>query len=239
MVWVAVLLAISGEAAHAWGRLGHRVISRLAKKHMTEKARDALAELLDDTETIADASLWADENRRRLPKTAPWHYVNVPLDEPAYDAKWSADDPKKGCVVDKINEFRKVVKDKSKPIEERRFALRFLINETVRAFETNVSLWRCSEEAGRDTSERRAGLEMTNVDTDLALGWGRPPPPRRNSNAGRPRNAARQRSFFRSAIFTRPYVTSSLPDPGSNKSSFGRSLPRAAKQSVSRSPLTL
>ena len=31
-------------------------------------------------------------------------------------------------MVDKINEFRKVVKDKSKPIEERRFALRFLIH---------------------------------------------------------------------------------------------------------------
>jgi S1/P1 Nuclease len=72
--------------------------------------------------------LWADENRRRLPKTAPWHYVDVPLDEPRYDAKWSADDPKHGCVVDKINQFRLVVNDKSKSIEERRFALRFLIH---------------------------------------------------------------------------------------------------------------
>ncbi len=131
--WLVILLTLlialqSATPAWAWGRLGHRVISRLAKKHMTEKARDALAELLDPNETIADASLWADENRRRLPKTAPWHYVDVPLDEPAYDAKWSADDPKKGCVVDKINEFRKVVKDKSKPVEERRFALRFLIH---------------------------------------------------------------------------------------------------------------
>ena len=42
--------------------------------------------------------------------------------------KWSADDPKKGCVVDKINEFRKTVKDKTKTVEERRFALRFLIH---------------------------------------------------------------------------------------------------------------
>ena len=95
---------------------------------MTEKARDALAELLEPNETIADASTWADEHRRQLPKTAPWHYVDVPLDEPRYDAKWSADDPKKGCVVDKINEFRKTVKDKSKTVEERRFALRFLIH---------------------------------------------------------------------------------------------------------------
>jgi hypothetical protein len=48
---------------------------------MTEKARDALAELLETNETIAGASLWADENRRRLPKAAPWHYVDVPFIE--------------------------------------------------------------------------------------------------------------------------------------------------------------
>ena len=126
---MAGLVVYTGaRPAHAWGRLGHRVISRLAKKHMTEKARDALAELLDPNETIADASTWADDIPWYSPKTAPWHYVDVPLDEPGYDAKWSADDPKHGCVVDKINEFRKVVKDKSKPVEERRFAVRFLIH---------------------------------------------------------------------------------------------------------------
>ena len=118
----------SAPPAWAWGRLGHRVISRLAEKHLTEKARDAIAELLEPDETIADASTWADEHRRQLPKTAPWHYVDVPLDEPAYDKKWSADDPKHGCVVDKINEFKATLKDKTKSVEDRRFALRFLIH---------------------------------------------------------------------------------------------------------------
>ena len=114
--------------AWAWGRLGHRVISRLAEKNLNPKAKAAIAALLDEGESLADASTWADENRRRLPKTAPWHYVDVPLDEPRYDSKWSADDPKKGCVVDKINEFRAVLKDPTKSKEDRRFALRFLIH---------------------------------------------------------------------------------------------------------------
>jgi nuclease S1 len=74
-----LVLLQTSTPAWAWGRLGHRVISRFAKKHMTDKARDALAELLEPTETIADASTWADEHRRQLPKTAPWHYVDVPL----------------------------------------------------------------------------------------------------------------------------------------------------------------
>ncbi len=123
-----LVIAFGSQDVFAWGRLGHRVISRLATQHMTEKARGALAELLGPTETIADASTWADRYRSDHQETAPWHYVDVPLDEPAYNPKWSGDDPKKGCVVDKINEFRNVLKDKSKPVEERARALRFLIH---------------------------------------------------------------------------------------------------------------
>jgi len=129
IVALAVLIAIQfATPAWAWGRLGHRVISRLAEKDLTPTAKAVIAELLEPGESLADASLWADANRGRLPKTAPWHYVDVPLDEPRYDSKFSGDVSTKGCVVDKINEFRLVVKDKSKSIEDRRFALRFLIH---------------------------------------------------------------------------------------------------------------
>ena len=48
-------------------------------------------------------------------------------------------------------------------------------NETVGAFETNGSLRRFSEPTGRNASERRAGLETTNVGADPATGRGRPP----------------------------------------------------------------
>jgi hypothetical protein len=114
--------------ACAWGSLGHRLIARLAEKHMTPEAKAAVTAILEPGESMADASLWADKIRNQQRHTAPWHYVDVPLDEPAYDRKWSADDSKHGCVVDKINEFKLVVKDKSKSIEERRFALRFLLH---------------------------------------------------------------------------------------------------------------
>jgi hypothetical protein len=50
------------------------------------------------------------------------------LDEPVYDKKWSADDPNKCRVVDKINEFKAILKDKTKSVEDRRFALRFLVH---------------------------------------------------------------------------------------------------------------
>jgi hypothetical protein len=113
MLTLAICLQ-TASPAWAWGRLGHRVISRIAENNLNPKAKAAIAELIGPGESLADASTWADENRRRLPKTAPWHYVDVPLDEPKYDKKWSADEPKKGCVVDKINEFRATLKDKTK-----------------------------------------------------------------------------------------------------------------------------
>ena len=67
--------------AWAWGRLGHRVISRLAEHNLTPAAKAAIAELLESGESLADASLWVDENRGRLPNTVPWPYADVPLDE--------------------------------------------------------------------------------------------------------------------------------------------------------------
>jgi hypothetical protein len=102
--------------------------ARLAEKRMTPEAKASVAALLESSESLADASLWADESRGRPCHIAPWHYVDVPLDQAKYDPKFSADDTRHGCVVDKINEFRKVVGDKSKSVEERRFALRFLIH---------------------------------------------------------------------------------------------------------------
>jgi hypothetical protein len=95
---------------------------------LTPKAKAAIAELLEPGESLADASTWADENRGRLPKTAPWHYVDVPLDEPRYDARFSGDVSAKGCLVDKINEFRLALWDTTKSVEDRRFALRFLVH---------------------------------------------------------------------------------------------------------------
>jgi hypothetical protein len=54
------------------------VISRLVEKNLNPNAKAAIKALLEEGESIADASTWADENRGRLPKTAPWHYVDVP-----------------------------------------------------------------------------------------------------------------------------------------------------------------
>ena len=114
--------------AWAWGRLGHRVTARVAELHLTPRAKTEIKGLLADGESLADCSTWADEHRRQVRRSAPWHYVDVPLDEVRYDWRFSGDDPVKGFIVDKIAEFRAILKDTSKPVEERRVALRFIVH---------------------------------------------------------------------------------------------------------------
>ncbi len=121
-----LLIAATARPASAWGPLGHRASAKLAEHHLTPEARAAIRELLEEGETLAEASTWPDEHRRDLPKSGHWHYVDVPLDQDRYDDRFTGDVPEKGYIVPKIREFRAVLKDRSRPIEERRFALRFL-----------------------------------------------------------------------------------------------------------------
>jgi nuclease S1 len=131
--WLAVattvlLTLVASSPAWAWGRIGHRVVARLAEKRLTPKAKAELAKLLAPGESIANASVWADEQRRERPKSAPWHYVDVPLDEPRYHSLFAGDTPERGYVVDKIHDFKVTVNDSSRTLEDRREALRFLIH---------------------------------------------------------------------------------------------------------------
>ena len=123
-----IVTANAATPAWAWGRIGHRVVSRFAESQLSPKAKASITSLLMPGESLADASVWADEHRRELPKSAPWHYVDVPLDEPRYHSIFSGDVPERGHVVDKIHDFKVAVKDSSRSLEERRIALRFLIH---------------------------------------------------------------------------------------------------------------
>ena len=121
LVVLAVLSA--GTPAWGWGRNQHRAAGRIAEARLTPEALAAVRALLPPGQSLAEASTWADEIRRERSECSPWHYVNVPLSESAYSEKYC---PESGCVVGKITEFRKVLADKSLPLERRREALRFV-----------------------------------------------------------------------------------------------------------------
>ncbi len=125
---VSLMTAAAASPAWAWGRLGHRVIARLAEHHLTDRAKQEIKALLEPGELLADCSTWADEVRGRMRKSAPWHYIDIPLDELKYDDKWAADDSRHGSIVPKIREFLNVLGNPDAPVAERRPALRFVVH---------------------------------------------------------------------------------------------------------------
>ncbi len=124
---LATMLALSVMVgpAWAWGRLGHRVAGKIAESRLRPAAKAAVEALLEPGESIPDVSTWADEVRRDRRETGPWHYINIPITESKYDAKFV---PKEGCVVTKIDDFRKILADTKAPRVERQEALKFLIH---------------------------------------------------------------------------------------------------------------
>ena len=72
VVGLALLIALqSATPVRAWGRLGHRVIARIAEGRLSPEAKRAIKAPLPEGESLADASTWADEHRREMPKTRP------------------------------------------------------------------------------------------------------------------------------------------------------------------------
>jgi hypothetical protein len=122
---LAVLFLLGQTSpAWAWGHNGHRIVAKFAQTRLTSAARAAILDILEDGEDIADASTWPDEHK--TPHDAPWHFVNVPIDRDAYDSQFC--DARKGCVVEQIKFFRKVLKDPQSGDLDRRRALRFLVH---------------------------------------------------------------------------------------------------------------
>jgi nuclease S1 len=108
----------------SWGRLGHRASSMLAESRLTSGVREAIRQLLGPGEDIADISTWAD-GQCEIPKAASWHYVNVPITESRYDAKFCQ---KNGCVVSKIEDFKRVLMNPNSSRKDKREALKFLVH---------------------------------------------------------------------------------------------------------------
>jgi hypothetical protein len=128
--------AIFPTRAAAWGKKGHEIAGRIADQHLDEKARQAIDELLkgDQFQSLSDGRLnsWADAIRssaafrRKYPRMSEWHYINI--DVAADPAKLEIDKYRNGGenVIDAVKRLRVVLKDRTKPLQDRREALFFI-----------------------------------------------------------------------------------------------------------------
>ncbi len=138
-----------GERASGFGQYAHLAASRVAETHLDPAVRRTIERLLAAAEGAVEAayarqsrahretlmpltegqslfvraSLYAD--LVKTPTTGPWHYVNVPLSESAYDDKW---DPEGVHVVRRIEALAKRVFNPAVSDEKRGKSLIYLIH---------------------------------------------------------------------------------------------------------------
>ena len=141
------LISLLPLRTSAWGVKGHRVVARIAAKHLTPKTRAAIVailrsdeedidqcrQLLSVADQLACVSVWADEVRdsKKFPQyenTFSLHFVNIPIYLPAaerhYDAKR---DCQNGCIVTGVETYRKTLIT-STNAAERAVALKFIVH---------------------------------------------------------------------------------------------------------------
>jgi hypothetical protein len=133
--------------AEAWGKDGHRIVARIAARHLSQKTKTAITNLIKADESdvgkckdllkfedqMACISTFADEvrNKEKFPQFAsntPLHFVNIPIYAPKaqrhYDAKLYC---KQGCVVSGIRDYTQVLRT-STDQAKRAVALKFIVH---------------------------------------------------------------------------------------------------------------
>jgi hypothetical protein len=113
-------------SAFGWGGEGHDLVARIAWEQLTAKARARVQEILGPNVTLASISSWADQVRNQRRETGTWHYIDIPINQPHLDM--ARDCPKGDCVLAKIEDFRKALKDPATDPAQRREALLFVVH---------------------------------------------------------------------------------------------------------------
>ena len=141
---ILVLSSLAGCAvpAYAWGCEGHQVVALVAWQFLTEHAR-SMTEMLqqqfppdanlrhyckgdEKLPVIAQVATWADDYRTEHPETAPWHYVNIPLEMPVGDGKAQC---ASGCITVAVTDQYAILRAAPGAVNEQSStALRFVIH---------------------------------------------------------------------------------------------------------------
>jgi hypothetical protein len=123
--FLAIALALAPVAAFAWGPTGHRVVARIAERHLSGAAARGVAAILG-AESLVQAATWPDEIRSdpAWDKAKPWHFISLDDNETYETAPRSPD----GDVVEAIGRFTRVLQDPAAEGGKKAEALRFLVH---------------------------------------------------------------------------------------------------------------
>jgi len=151
-------LALSGALCLiSWGFKGHRAIATIAQKHLTSNTAYVVSAYLKG-EAMSEVATWADENKN--PKTAPWHYLNLPLglDHEAFVKAVSQSD---NNLYTAILKTEAALKEPNLSIDSKNEALKYLIHLVGDAHQPmHISR---KEDKGGNTIQLRFDNKGTNL----------------------------------------------------------------------------
>ena len=119
-------LLLAPAPALGWGAEGHEVVAGVALREMTPAARRQVAQLLGSDTMLVEQSNWADEIKDRRRDTARWHFVDIPLQAPAFVSR--RDCAAGDCVVAQIEADVQTLRNRKLDVNRRAQALMFLIH---------------------------------------------------------------------------------------------------------------
>jgi hypothetical protein len=108
----------------SWGFKGHRAVATIAQNHLNAGVAYVASAYLKG-EQMEEVSTWADENRD--PKTAPWHYINLPLGL-SRNAFVKAVQESDNNVYTAILKMEATLKDANASAEAKNEAIKYLIH---------------------------------------------------------------------------------------------------------------
>jgi hypothetical protein len=117
------------KPADAWGAEGHRLVARIAEQALDQQARDRLHSLLG-SESLADASVWLDQEKQRLrhdwPGSERWHYDDWPVCETAPHPERYCRQGQ--CASEAYTRALRVLANRAAPRQDRLEALRVVVH---------------------------------------------------------------------------------------------------------------
>ncbi|HET9064473.1 MAG TPA: S1/P1 nuclease [Gemmatimonadales bacterium] len=117
-------VATPTPAPFRWGRLGHRVIARVAASQLDKAAKEQVRYLLGN-ETLASVATWGDEVRKERPETGNWHYIDIPITDSVYRPERYCPD---GCVIEALNTQLAILANRGGSRAERAEALKWVVH---------------------------------------------------------------------------------------------------------------
>ena len=128
LLCAGLTFALTAPAVMAWGPVGHALVADVAQQRLDLQASAEVAYLLrqEGLTRLDQIASWADDQRKEMPGTGSWHYVDTPLHDPDYVA--ARDCPRGDCIVVKLAQQTRILANTSATPQARLQALKWVVH---------------------------------------------------------------------------------------------------------------